>query len=253
LVLRSSHSWAYLRAANFKNRPGHADQLHLDLWWRGQNIALDAGTYLYNAEPPWDNALARSLVHNTVTVNGLDQMTRAGRFLWLDWAQADQISLKKAEDGSWQRAAAEHQGYRKLGVVHRRVVTAFREDRWLVEDSLVADNSMMSPGDPLLAIRLHWLLPDREWTLARQDNRADLQILTWQGIINLSLSWSESQANPADIQLVRAGELIAGSGLASPVLGWYSPTYGVKVPALSFSLTLRSGLPCLLTSEWRLA
>ena len=33
------------------------DQLHLDLWWRGLNIAQDAGTYLYNADPPWDNPL----------------------------------------------------------------------------------------------------------------------------------------------------------------------------------------------------
>jgi hypothetical protein len=55
------------------------------------------------------------------------------------------------------------------------------------------------------------------------------------------------------MQLVRAGELIAGSGAANPILGWYSPTYGVKVPALSYSLTLQSGLPCLLTSEWRAA
>ncbi len=252
LVLRSSHSWAYLRAANFMNRPGHADQLHLDLWWRGQNIALDAGTYLYNADPPWDNALARSLVHNTVTVNGLDQMTRVGRFLWLDWAQASGISLKQAEDGSWERGVAEHTGYRKLGVAHRRVVTAYRDNRWLVEDSLVPDNSKISPGDPPLAIRLHWLLPDWEWTLTRQEKRANLQIVSPQGIIILSLSWSESQAHPATIQLVRAGELIAGSGAASPILGWYSPTYGVKVPALSYSLTLQSGLPCLLTSEWQL-
>jgi hypothetical protein len=127
------------------NRPGHADQLHLDLWWRGQNIALDAGTYLYNAAPPWDNALARSLVHNTVTVNGLDQMTRAGRFLWLDWAQASRISRKQAEDGSWERGVAEHTGYRKLGVAHRRVVTAYRENRWLVEDSLLADTRRRLP------------------------------------------------------------------------------------------------------------
>jgi hypothetical protein len=139
-----------------------------------------------------------------------------------------------------------------LGATHRRAVTAYRDNRWLVEDSLLADNSMTSPVDPPLAIRLHWLLPDWEWTLTRQENRADLQIRSPQGIIVLSLSWSESQAHPAAIQLVRAGELIAGSGAVSPNLGWYSPTYGVKVPALSYSLTLQSSLPCLLTSEWRL-
>ncbi len=37
--------WGYLRIGQFTNRPSHADQLHLDLWWRGMNIARDAGTY----------------------------------------------------------------------------------------------------------------------------------------------------------------------------------------------------------------
>ena len=45
-------SWAYFRTAQFTSRPSHADQLHLDLWWRGLNVAQDAGTYLYNAEAP---------------------------------------------------------------------------------------------------------------------------------------------------------------------------------------------------------
>ncbi|MBN1451222.1 MAG: hypothetical protein JW963_09425, partial [Anaerolineales bacterium] len=46
---RGRDSWAYLRASTFPSRLGHMDQLHLDLWWRGLNIAQDAGTYLYNA------------------------------------------------------------------------------------------------------------------------------------------------------------------------------------------------------------
>ncbi|MDP2995171.1 MAG: heparinase II/III family protein, partial [Anaerolineales bacterium] len=86
--LYSKDSWAYLRTAQFTTRPSHADQLHLDLWWRGLNVAQDAGTYLYNAPAPWDNSLTTTLVHNTMTVNGRDQMTRAGRFLYLDWVNA---------------------------------------------------------------------------------------------------------------------------------------------------------------------
>ena len=252
LVLRGADSWAYLRAASFRNRPGHADQLHLDLWWRGQNIACDAGTYLYNAEPPWDNALARSLVHNTLTVNGLDQMTRAGRFLWLDWAQARAISREKAQDGTWERCAAEHNGYRRLGVLHRRAVTAYRDGRWLVEDAVSGNSSTQISPNLSFEIRLHWLLPDYPWELTQGSDRADLQIEMPVGSVSLSISWGNSQANPATIQLIRAGELLAGSGTVTPVLGWYSPTYGVKVPALSYSLTLHSGLPCHLTSEWQL-
>jgi hypothetical protein len=252
LVLHNGDSWAYLRSANFNNRPGHADQLHLDLWWRGENIARDAGTYLYNAEPPWDNALSRTLVHNTVTVNGLDQMTWAGRFLWLDWAQASGMRRQKAADGTWERCIAEHNGYRCLGVLHRRAVTAFRDGRWLVEDTLEADKSAGGMRNSPVTIRLHWLLPDWAWNLAQQNSRAELEIISPSSSISLSVCWSDSQAEPALIQLVRGGELLSGTGPVEQILGWYSPTYGVKQPALSFSVTLQSELPCLLTSEWRL-
>ncbi len=83
----SESDWAVIRATAYKNRPFQADQLHVDLWQNGQNILMDAGTFSYNASSPWDNSLAGAFVHNTATIDGEDQMTRAGRFLWLDWAQ----------------------------------------------------------------------------------------------------------------------------------------------------------------------
>ncbi len=79
--------WAYLRCAHFDSRPAHADQNHVDLWWKGINLAQDAGTYLYNTPAPWKNALMAACYHNTVTLENTDQMRRAGRFLYLDWAQ----------------------------------------------------------------------------------------------------------------------------------------------------------------------
>src|SRR5262249_52646349 len=78
---------AFFRCVDYLDRPGHADQLHLDLWWDGVNLACDAGTYLYNGLPPWNNSLAFTRVHNTVTLDGQDQMTRASRFLWVRWAR----------------------------------------------------------------------------------------------------------------------------------------------------------------------
>jgi len=41
--LYGKDSWAALRTAQFATRPSHADQLHIDLWWRGLNVAQDAG------------------------------------------------------------------------------------------------------------------------------------------------------------------------------------------------------------------
>ncbi len=250
LVLRSEKSWGYLRAARFTARPGHADQLHLDLWWKGMNIAQDAGTYLYNAAPPWDNALARSLVHNTITVNGRDQMTWAGRFLWLDWAQAGDIHWQKAADGSWDCISATHDGYRRLGVAHRREVTLFHPDHWLVMDHLYWMKQRREAVGDELNIRLHWLLPDWTWEVNQLNGGIRLGLDSPGGKILLEVSWEADTRHEPAVQLARAGEALIGGAPASPVVGWISPTYGVRRPALSFALTLKSRFPLKFISQW---
>ncbi len=253
LVLIGNRSWAYLRTARFTNRPGHADQLHLDLWWNGMNIALDAGTYLYNAEPPWDNALSLSPVHNIVTVNGLDQMTRAGRFLWLDWAQTSDVTFQEAADGTWQSGAALHDGYRRSGVLHRRVVRTNRDDCWLVEDTLSPIRTSAENKGQTTTARLHWLLPDWQWNLTQDDAKVWLKLDSPQGPVTLTLDCTAAQiaGKSVTLQLVRAGELLAGSGEVLPICGWYSPTYGVRLPALSLSLTVEARLPVKFETEWK--
>ncbi len=63
-----------LRCARFDRRPGHADQLHLDVWYDGQAVTLDPGTYLYHGPAPWDNALAGEEVHNLPMIDGQSAM-----------------------------------------------------------------------------------------------------------------------------------------------------------------------------------
>jgi hypothetical protein len=230
-------SWVYLRAARFHHRPGHADQLHLDIWWKGWNLASDPGTYLYNAAAPWENALTHARVHNTVTVNGQDQMQKAGRFLYVDRAQA-RLTARSAV-----RLSAEHDGYRRLGVVHHRQVAA-RQDGWEVTDEL----RPFSGGGrtQVYHLRLHWLLPD--WNYRLSGNT--LEIESPAGWVAVTVD-----AGPGAVlecTLARAGERLAGAGVCEPVDGWYSPTYGVKEAALSFAVTLESTLPCSLRTHWRL-
>lgn len=241
LRLEGRRSWAYLRAAKFRSRPGHADQLHLDLWWRGLNLAQDAGSYRYTAAPPWDNALAGSRVHNTLTVNGQDQMTRAGRFLWLDWAQARILETQRDENGRLVAAHAEHDGYRRLGLRHERKVQLATGDEWLVQDSLLPVT-----GNPkAVEARLHWLLPDWEWRFA--DGQLALQSL--HGRVLLSI---QSEPAGSSFQLSRAGELLLGDGPSDPILGWVSPTYNLKQPALSLIAFLHAEPPITLSSTWTL-
>jgi hypothetical protein len=262
-ILETSDSWAYFRSASFDSRPGHADQLHLDLWWRGLNVARDAGTYLYNAPVPWDNALTHTGLHNTVVIDEHEQMTRVGRFLYLDWAQAEILNRVKDEDGGWERVSASHDGYHRLGVVHQRRVTAYRGDRWLVEDLIQALDAA-SPG--FHEVRLHWLLPDWDWDAKEMgDSGLQVRLYSPHGWIDLfieAISAMKAQdslidnarenAQPVEMsfQLIRCGELIRGSGKPTPILGWFSPTYGIKLPALSLVILTKGLPPIMVSTEW---
>jgi hypothetical protein len=253
-VLRQegSGSWAYLRVARFTGRPGHADQLHLDLWWQGINLAQDPGSYLYNALPPWDNPLGTTAVHNTLTIGGQDQMTLAGRFLWLDWAQARVIAHGSAPDGSLKRLTAQHDGYRRLGLIHQREVAAQTAGHWTVTDSLLEPgrSTKAKTGPRTVQVRLHWLLPDLPWEIEQTPGgRVELCLESPGGLIRLITSAGQG-SSPAGHTLARAGERLSGEGRVLPTWGWASPTYGVKKPALSFSFEVLAIPPAALLSEW---
>lgn len=250
--LGDSTSWATLRAVRFHERPSHADQLHVDLWWQGENIALDAGTYRYTAPAPWENALAVTRVHNTITIDDQNQMQRAGKFLWLDWAQAKWLPSGSSAN---ETLTAEHDGYARLGILHRRTVARPAANQWLVTDELLLIHRswLTSRQSKPRSFTLHWLAPD--WPFELTHNGLILQHPSG-GTILLSVDITQQPAAPkpeASISLVCAGKVLAGTGNLSPALGWFSPTYAQKIPALSFSYTFTAQqLPITLQSNWLL-
>lgn len=242
------NSWAYLRTAQYSNRPSHADQLHLDLWWYGLNLAQDAGTYLYNAPAPWDNSLTAAAVHNTVTVNGKDQFLRAGRFLYLDWKDAYRSQPIHPDPAALQSVRGR---YRGRGYRHTRTVSVFDGDTWRVEDVLLP---LRPPWDKKpLSFRLHWLLPDWKWEIAEAETGVQVRLWSPRGVLLLSLAVAEtSPVSSPQFSLVRAGELLHGRGGAYPTRGWSAPTYGSKVPALSLALETSSSREVKFTTEFTL-
>jgi hypothetical protein len=240
--LRGRDSWAYLRATQFPSRFGHMDQLHLDLWWRGLNIAQDAGTYLYNADPPWDNPLVASRAHNTVTVDGRDQMTRGGRFMTLDWFPAFSRSLVASDEAVLGQVMAYHSGY--PGVRHERTVTVYDDERWVVEDRLISKETH--------TYRLHWQLPDWEWELESREQRLELSLLSPYRRMILVLQSNILLSSPKSLfSIVRAGEIVYSTRDVQPFEGWVSPTYGTKTPALSLAFEVQSVASTQFTSEFK--
>jgi len=239
-LMRGDTSWASLRCAQFVARPAHSDQLHMDLWWNGQNIARDAGTYRYTASPPWENVFSGTAAHNTLIADGHEPMDRAGRFLWLNWSDARYLGRWQAEDGSVQALAAEHP--LKGDLRHRRSIVQAGASMWIVLDELIGSGNSTEPH----RARLAWNLVDWPWELDAQS----LTLQGEQGPVRLRLT-----PGMDDITLYRAGELVAGGKQSeehSAVLGWWSPMYGYKEPALTLVATMEGSLPLRLTSWWRL-
>ena len=116
-LLTGDVSRGLLRSAHFTSQPGALRPTPLrPAPLRRQPVAIDAGTYLYNTLPPWDNPLAYAAAHNTVLVDDLEPMRRGGPFLWLEWAQARQLGRWRSADG---RLEAISRGARWVSA-HRR-------------------------------------------------------------------------------------------------------------------------------------
>jgi len=237
-VLRGSESWAMIRCAVYCDRPAHADQLHLDLWWRGLNIALDSGTFLYHTASPWDCAFLSTAAHNSVTVDGKDQMRRFSRFLWVDWARGSK--LHHARDREWEFWSGEHNGYKRLGVSHRRIIER-RGDVWNVRDDIL--------GGGHHRVRLHWLLPD--FPAVVDDSAGTVQLKTPKGLVHIRAKC----ATNANFTLVRAGERLAGNASCAgeSTRGWVSRTYASKQPALSLALEAYGKLPIMFETVFEFA
>jgi heparinase II/III-like protein len=231
--LGDENSWALIRAGRYARRPFQADQLHVDLWWQGINLARDAGTYLYNGPAPWNNGLAGTAVHNTVTIDHLDQMRRAGRFLWVDWAQASGRSYSSQGQDCADRFEGEHDGYKRFGVMHRRMV------QWLGGAGWVIVDDMLGAGEH--DARLHWLVPDLPYKVS--DSFFQIAFASGQSRIR----WNIFADSTGDGAIIRAGVRVAGSSSVSVedahLLGWEAPTYGDLQPAISLVSETRSRLP----------
>lgn len=236
LILGDQQNWAALRAVQFSARPAHADQLHVEIWSHGYNIAMDAGTFQYNAPPPWENSLSSTSVHNTISVNGQDQMIYAGKFLWLDWSQARIIEVSPTS------VTALHDGYQRFGVIHRRTLKKLSEDGWEILDELLPFHL----AAPVIQANLNWLLPD--WPFTRIENQIELE--SPLGLITLSLE-QDSNHQEMNLDIYREGKSLL-SGKESIRLGWYSHTYGIKDPALSVQFTVHRKLPFKICSTFHL-
>lgn len=98
-----------------------------------QRIAVDSGTSTYEPGPERDR-LRSTAAHNTVRVDGQDQFQlwdafRVGRRAWVS-------AVDERHASGFSSISAAHDGYRRLGVEHRRTIVSIADAGWLIVDDL---------------------------------------------------------------------------------------------------------------------
>lgn len=192
----------------------HADALSIEVRHDGTDILTDPGTYCYSSEPLSRRYFRSTIGHNTLEVLGRDQSSSGGPTIWIRHAESRLTNLESSPDGDEGRWVSEHYGYRTLDppVTHHRMVE-FHGQRRLIEITDEID----CVGRPPVRLAFH-LGPAVE---------ADLD-----GCI-LNLRWQNRDGGEATATMTLPSSLSWSliRGARDPVLGWYSPAFGQKVPA----------------------
>src|SRR5262249_39278688 len=150
-----------------RHRFSQIDMLHADIWWRGRNVLVDGGSYQYNGAPRWHDHFMRTASHNTVVVDGRDQMVHHRQFRVLYRTTA---ALTRFEDHpAWAVCGGEHYGFQRHagGCVHRREILFLKDDVWIVCDHITGAGNH--------AARLHWLGGPFEWTSGPADRGLEMR------------------------------------------------------------------------------
>jgi hypothetical protein len=179
----------------------------------GVDILADPGTYCYHGEPEWRQYFRSTSAHNTIRIDGRDQSVSGGPFMWTTRADATTLRDETGPNGE-QIWAGGHEGYRRLpggGVRHQRRVRLTPDDQTIVVDDLLTGS-----GSHRVELFFH-LGPDV--TCVLDGDRARLR-------------WTHGgTTRHASLALPSELTWSAHRGKTTPPLGWYSPSFGERVPA----------------------
>ncbi|MBP0452224.1 alginate lyase family protein [Kitasatospora sp. RG8] len=185
----------------------HADALSLEVRQDGVDVLADPGTYCYHGQPEWRRYFRSTLGHNTLELDGEDQSTSGGPFLWTRQARSRVLVADTSAEGV-ARWCAEHDGYGQS--VHRRRVelTAASRELRIVDEV----------RGPRRAVRLAFHLGPA----VTADLTGDRAVLTWT---------RDGEDRSAVLDLPGRLTWRAHRGETGPPLGWYSAGFGRKEPA----------------------
>ena len=137
-VLRENKSLTFIRCGNHKDRPSQADNLHLDVWYKGENVLLDAGSYKYNTDDETLRYFMGTASHNTVMLDGYDQMKKGARFIWYDWSQCKNATCDETKESYLFKGSIDAFKHVSKDIIHQREIIKIKDQpKWIIKDVIV--------------------------------------------------------------------------------------------------------------------
>ncbi len=225
VVLRGqgAGNFGAFRCGSIRDRFSQIDMLHLDVWWGGYNVLVDPGSYVYNGAAEWHSHFLRTESHNTVKVDGFDQMLHFRQFKCLYWTPAEIVAFE--DKGAFVLCTGAHGGFRRHPgrCVHQRSVLFVKDDLWVVVDRVL--------GTGHHDLRLQWL--GGEFPFAYDPRAGRMTLETPAGAFSVSVF--DERGN------VLLGDVVAGQD--SPPRGWSSRYYGERVAVPSLVVERSGAVP----------
>jgi hypothetical protein len=190
-VCREKDTLTFMRCGNHRDRPSQADNLHLDIWHKGENVLMDAGSYKYNTDDDTLRYFMGSASHNTIMLDNHDQMEKGPRFIWYNWTQCIEARLYETnEEYIWEGTISAFKHIRS-DITHRRVVRKKKGELiWIVEDYVTN-----KPGDLRMHQLWHTCLPEKlKWKVTDANQRV-LQAGRRQGMYSSVYGVKEENQN----------------------------------------------------------
>ncbi|MGJ8684768.1 MAG: alginate lyase family protein [Nonlabens sp.] len=164
-IINEQRSKTFIRCGAYQDRPAQADNLHLDLWIDGENYLWDCGSYKYNTEQKYLDHFMGTKGHNTVTIDGKDQMKKGGRFIWYYWVKRASALLGKPDYYNFE---GKINAFRHIGTIEhvRKVLKKPGVHEWTVDDSVTSkSNKKMTQHwnvNPLLIEKVTFVARDEK-------------------------------------------------------------------------------------------
>ena len=118
----------------------HNSRLSFELFAGDKSFIIDPGTYIYTADKEMRNLFRSTKYHNTVVVDGEEQNRFDEDALFAMNLDAAVNVNRWLVTEKYDLLDAEHNGYSRLNVVHRRQIYFNKEEKyWVIRDMLTGE------------------------------------------------------------------------------------------------------------------